>query len=32
MKLEIKKGMLFRCIKRVEMNGDPDEVAYWEGK
>lgn len=32
MKLEIKKGMLFRCIKRVEMNGDPDEVAYWEGR
>ena len=30
--LKIKEGMLFRCIKRVEMNGDPDEVAYWEGR
>ena len=32
MKLEIKKGMLFRCIKRVEMDGDPDDVDYWEGR
>lgn len=30
--LEIKKGMLFMCIKRVEMNGDPNHVAYWEGR
>lgn len=30
--LEIKKGMLFMCIKRVEMNGDPSNVAYWEGR
>ena len=32
MKLEIKKGMLFICIKRVEMDGDPDDVDYWEGR
>lgn len=32
MKLDIKKGMLFKCIKRVEMNGNPDDVAYWEGR
>lgn len=30
--LKIKEGMLFMCIKRVEMNGDPNNVAYWEGK
>ncbi len=30
--LKIKEGMLFRCIKRVEMNGDPSNVAYWEGR
>ena len=30
--LKIKEGMLFMCIKRVEMDGDPDEVAYWEGR
>lgn len=30
--LKIKKGMLFMCIKRVEMNGDPNHVAYWEGR
>ena len=30
--LKIKEGMLFICIKRVEMNGDPSNVAYWEGR
>lgn len=30
--LKIKEGMLFMCIKRVEMNGDPNHVAYWEGR
>lgn len=30
--LKIKEGMLFMCIKRVEMNGDPSDVAYWEGR
>ena len=30
--LKIKEGMLFRCIKRVEMNGDPNNVAYYEGR
>lgn len=30
--LKIKKGMLFMCIKRVEMNGDPSDVAYSEGR
>lgn len=30
--LKIKEGMLFMCIKRVEMGGDPNDVAYWEGR
>lgn len=30
--LKIKEGMLFMCIKRVEMDGDPSDVAYWEGR
>lgn len=30
--LKIKEGMLFMCIKRVEMDGDPNDVAYWEGR
>ena len=30
--LKIKEGMLFMCVKRVEMDGDPYEVAYWEGR
>ena len=30
--LKIKEGMLFICIKRVEMDGDPDNVDYWESR
>lgn len=30
--LNIKEGMLFMCVKRVEMNEDPSNVAYWEGR